>query len=147
MKRARNAAAVAYDPEMIRSLMVAGLTVTLSCLPLTAAAGAEPGDPPCTFTLSAPHVVRVSGTDMVAVTMTPADCNGGTPYQSVACVELQGGPGPQRCVQNNGLLTARAYYAPYQPGATYVATGRGCATTGNPPEPVCRPTGPLAATL
>lgn len=138
---------VAYDPKMIRSLMVAVFTVALSCLSVTAVADAEPADPPCTFTLSAPHVVQVSGTDMVAVTMTPADCNGGTPYQSVACVELQGSPGPQRCEQNNGLLTALAYYSPYQPGATYVATGRGCSTAGNPPEPVCRPWGPLAATL
>ncbi|MGE2722560.1 hypothetical protein [Mycolicibacterium celeriflavum] len=132
---------------MIRSLMVAVFTVTLSSLPLSAVAGAEPADPPCNFTLSAPHVVQVSGTDMVAVTMTPKDCTGGTPYQSIACVELQGGPGPENCVQNNGLLTARAYYSPYHPGATYVATGRGCATVGNPPEPVCQPTGPLTATL
>ena len=127
--------------------MVAVLTVTLSCLSVAAVAGAEPADPPCTFTLSAPHVVQVSGTDMVAVTMTPTDCTGGTPYQAVACVEIQGSPGPQQCVQNNGLLTARAYYSPYQPGATYVATGRGCATSGNPPEPVCLPSGPLTATL
>lgn len=127
--------------------MVAVCTVALSCLSVTAAAGADPGDPPCSFTLSAPHVVQVSGTDMVAVTMSPSHCNGGTPYQSVACVELQGGPAPQRCVQNNGLLPARAYYSPYQPGATYVATGRGCATAGNPPQPSCQPTGPFTATL
>ncbi|KUI22676.1 hypothetical protein AU193_20530 [Mycobacterium sp. GA-1285] len=132
---------------MIRSLMVAVFTVALSCASLSASASADPGDPPCWFTLSAPHVVQVSGTDMVTVTMSPADCDGGTPYQSIACVVLQGSSGPERCVQNNGLLTARAYYSPYQPGATYVATGRGCATAGNPPEPVCQPSGPLTATL
>ncbi len=146
-KCGHNRATVAYDPEMIRSLMVTVFAVTLSFLSVPVVADAEPADPPCTFTLSAPHVVQVSGTDMVAVTMSPSGCDGGTPYQSIACVELQGNTGPENCVQNNGLLTARAYYSPYQPGATYVATGRGCSTSGNPPEPVCEPSGPLAATL
>ncbi|KUI43659.1 hypothetical protein AU197_23995 [Mycobacterium sp. IS-1590] len=132
---------------MIRSLMVAGFAVAVGCGSVTATASADPGDPPCSFTLSAPHVVQVSGTDMVAVTMSPSGCDGGTPYQSIACVELQGNAGPENCVQNNGLLTARAYYSPYQPGATYVAMGRGCSTSGNPPEPVCESSGPLTATL
>ncbi len=146
-KGARARVALAYDPEMIRSLMVGVFTVALSCASVTATAAADPDEPPCSFTLSAPHVVHVSGTDMVAVTMSPSNCDGGTPYQSIACVELQGNAGPENCVQNNGLLTARAYYSPYQPGATYVATGRGCSTSGNPPEPVCEPSGPLTATL
>ncbi|KUH93319.1 hypothetical protein [Mycobacterium sp. IS-3022] len=132
---------------MIRPLMVSGLTVALSCLPITAAAGADPQTPPCTYTLSPPHVVQVSGTEMVAVTMSPAGCDGAIPYQSIACVQLQGGQGPGRCEQNNGLLPARVYFSPHQPGATYVATGRGCSTTGNPPQPVCAPAGPLTATL
>lgn len=136
---------------MPRSLRVAVFTVALSCLSITASAGADPNadssGPPCSFTLSPPHVVQVSGTDMVSVTMSPAHCNGGTAYQSIACVELQGSQGPGRCAQNNGLLTARVYYSPYQPGATYVATGRGCASKGNPPQPFCAPTGPLTATL
>ncbi|OBI74772.1 hypothetical protein [Mycobacterium sp. E740] len=131
---------------MIRSLMVAVFTVTLSCLSISAVANADPA-PPCSYTLSPPHVVQVSGTDLVAVTVSPAGCNGATPYQSVACVQLQGSPGPGRCKQNNGLLAAQVYFAPHQPGATYVATGRGCATTGNPPQPVCQPVGPLTATL
>ena len=32
-------------------------------------------------------------------------------------------------------------------GATYIATGRGCASTGNPPTPICQPAGPYTATL
>ncbi|RAV11616.1 hypothetical protein DQP55_13360 [Mycolicibacterium sp. GF69] len=136
---------------MTRSLMVAFFAVALSCLSLTASASADPntapGDQPCNFTLSTPHVVQVSGTDMVSVTMAPAACDGGTPYQSIACIQVQGSPGPGRCTQNNGPLMARVYYSPYQPGTTYVATGKGCASKGNPPQPFCAPTGPLTATL
>jgi hypothetical protein len=136
---------------MTRSLWVAVFTAALSCLSITASAAADPdadpSDMPCSFTLSAPHVVQVSGTDMVAVTMEPTSCDGGTPYQSIACIQVQGNQGSGRCKQNNGLLMARVYYSPYQPGATYVATGRGCASKGNPPQPFCAPTGPLTATL
>lgn len=45
------------------------------------------------------------------------------------------------------LLPARVYFSPHQPGATYVATGRGYSTTGNPPQPVCEPVGAVTATL
>ena len=112
-----------------------------------AVANAEPAEPACDYRMSAPHVVAVSGTDMVSVTVGPAGCDGATPYQSVACVQLQGGSGPGECAQSNGVLTARVYLSPYRPGATYVATGRGCASKGNPPQSVCLPTGPVSATL
>ena len=68
-------------------------------------------------------------------------------YLTVACVQLQGSDGPGQCQQQNGILTAQVFYQPYRPGATYIATGRGCANTGNPPQPVCQPLGPLTATL
>lgn len=132
---------------MMRSLAVATAAVTVIWAPVTAIAGAAPDANACTYTLSPPHVVQVSGTDMVTATMSPSDCDGATPYQSVACVQVQGGQGPGKCVQNNGLLTAQVYFSPYRPGATYIATGKGCATKGNPPQPICEPTGPLTATL
>ncbi|WP_083410687.1 hypothetical protein [Mycolicibacterium rutilum] len=131
---------------MLRVTMAAALVVgAMAMFPSTAAA--QPETAPCDYNLSAPHVVRVGSTDMVAVTMAPAGCDGATPYMSVACVQLEGSPGPGRCRQNNGPLTAVVYYSPYQPGATYVATGRGCATKGNPPQPFCGTTGPVTATL
>ena len=71
----------------------------------------------------------------------------GSSRSTVACVQLQGSDGPGQCAQQNGILTAQVFYQPYRPGATYVATGRGCANTGNPPQPVCQPVGPLTATL
>lgn len=135
---------------MMRSLRVLTVAVTLpfaGTAGVAGVAGAEPTAPPCAYTLSPPHVVAVSGTDMVTASISPAGCNQSNPYLSVACIQLQGSEGPGICEQNNGPLTAQVFYAPYQPGATYVATGRGCASTGNPPQPVCQPVGPFTATL
>ncbi|MEO3759368.1 hypothetical protein ABGB19_13900 [Mycobacterium sp. B14F4] len=132
---------------MIRSLAVSVAAVALALAPVSAVASAQPDASACDYTLSPPHVVSVSGTDMVAVTMSPAACDSAIPFMSVACVQLQGAQGPGKCIQNNGTLSARAYLSPYRPGGTYVATGTGCASTGNPPQPVCQSAGPLSATL
>ena len=131
---------------MLRSLTVSVAALAAAWAPVTAVASAEPAVSACDYRLSLPHVVAVSGTDMVTVTMAPAACDRATPHQSVACVQLQGGSGPGKCAQSNGPLTAQVFLSPYRPGATYVATGRGCATKGNPPQSVCRPVGPLTAT-
>jgi hypothetical protein len=132
---------------MIRSLLVPAVAVALACAPVSAVAGAESDAAPCAYRLSAPAVVTVSGTEMVTVTVAPGACDGATPYQSVACVQVQGNPGPGKCEQGNGTLMAQVYLSPYRPGATYVATGRGCASKGNPPQSFCTTTGPLTATL
>jgi hypothetical protein len=122
---------------MIRSPMVLVAAVTLALAGTAAVvAQAEPAPPPCAYTLSPPHVVQLSGTNVVTATLSPA-----------ACMQLQGSDGPGQCMQQNGILTAQVFYQPYRPGATYVSTGRGCADTGNPPQPVCQPIGPLTATL
>jgi hypothetical protein len=130
---------------MIRSLT---LLVAAATLPLagTAVAVAEP-PPTCTYNLSPPQVVDVSGTNMVTATISPGACERSNVYLSVVCLQMQGSPGPPRCEENSGVLPAQVFYAPHQPGATYVSTGRGCASTGNPPQPVCTPVGPLTATV
>ena len=134
-----------YDPGMIRSLtfLIAAATLPLAS---TAIAVAEP-PPTCTYNLSPPQVVDVSGTRMVTATISPGACERSNVYLSVACLQMQGSPGPPKCQSSNGVLPAQVFYAPYQPGATYVSTGRGCANTGNPPQPVCTPVGPLTATV
>ncbi len=136
---------------MIRSLT---LTIAAATLPMaasiavsTAVATAEPVPSPCSYTLSPPQVVEVSGTPMVTATLSPAACDRSQVSLSVACVQEEGSQGPGKCEQNNGVLTAQVYWAPYRPGATYVSTGRGCANTGNPPQPICEPIGPITATL
>lgn len=131
---------------MIRSLSLLA-AVALPFAGTQGVAGAEPTPPPCTYALSPPQVVQVSGTSMVTATLSPAACDRSNVYLSVACIQLQGSDGPGRCEQNNGILTVKVYYAPYRAGATYVSTGRGCALTGNPPQPVCQPVGPFSARL
>lgn len=121
--------------------------VVLTLAGSAAMARAEPSPPPCSYRLSPPQVVQLSGTNAVTATLSPAACDRSVAYLTVACVQLQGSDGPGQSQQQNGILTAQVFYQPYRPGATYIATGRGCANTGNPPQPVCRPMGPLTATL
>jgi hypothetical protein len=127
--------------------MVLSAAVALAFGGTAAEASASPSPPPCSYTLSPPQVVQLSGTNVVTATLSPAGCDRSTPYLSVACVQMQGSDGPGQCAQGQGILPAQVYYQPYRPRATYVSTGRGCANTGNPPQPVCQPTGPLTATL
>ncbi len=99
-----------------------------------AVAAAEPEPTGCTYSLTAPSVVNVAGVDMVT-------------FQTVACIAMDGESSPGRCAQGSGIVPAQVFFQPYRPGATYTATGRGCAATGNPPQKVCSENGPLTATL
>lgn len=132
---------------MTRSLTP--IIAAVALLPLAATSGVATAEPtsPCDYTLSPPQVVQLSGTSVVTATFQPAGCDRSNVILGVACLQRQGSPGPGRCEQNSGPLVAQVYYAPYEPGATYIATGRGCATTGNPPQSFCSSVGPLTATL
>jgi hypothetical protein len=133
---------------MIRSLMVLATAVGLTLVGPAGLAGAEPSSPQaCAYTLSPPQVVQVSGTDVVTATLTPAACNRSQAYLLVACIQLEGSDGPGQCAQSGGTVPVQVYYQPYRPGAVYISTGRGCASTGNPPTPVCLAAGPYTATL
>ncbi len=134
-----------YDPSMVRSLT---LVIAAALLPVAGTAAVAVAEPPptCTYNLTPPQVVDVSGTNMVTATISPGACERSNTYLSVACIQMQGSPGPPKCQENNGVLPAQVFYSPYEPGATYVSTGRGCANTGNPPQPVCTPVGPFALT-
>ncbi len=127
--------------------MTLSAAAVLALAGITPVAGASPNPPSCAYTLSPPEVVQLSGTNVVKATLAPAACDRSNSYLLVACVQLQGSDGPGQCAQGEGFLPAQVYYQPYRPGATYISTGRGCATTGNPPQPICQPTGPLTATL
>jgi hypothetical protein len=131
---------------MIRSLT---LLIAAATLPLAATAAVAAAEPPptCNYNLTPPQVVDVSGTRMVTATIQPGACERSNVYLSVACLQMQGSPEAPKCQENNGVLPAQVFYAPYQPGATYVSTGRGCANTGNPPQPVCTPVGPFSTTV
>jgi hypothetical protein len=139
---------VTYHPRMVRRLLIASAVVVLGGAGLPVSAHAETGAPPCAFTLSPPHVVQVSGVNMVTATINPGACTvAAEPTLSVACVQMQGSSSTEQCDTTEGPGTAQVYYSPYRSGATYTSTGRGCASTGNPPQSLCQTTGPLTATL
>lgn len=131
----------------MRSLMVLFAAAALALTGTTAVASAEPSPAPCSYRLSPPQIGQLGGASVVTATLSVAGCDQSVAYLTVACVQMQGSDGPGQCAQQNGILTAQVFYQPYRPGATYTATGRGCANTGNPPQPVCETMGPLTATL
>ena len=129
------------------------IVLITSVLPLSGVgtaglAAAEP-PPPCSFTLSAPQVVHHDGVDVVTVTVAPADCGPpAAPYVSVACVQPADAGAPMQCAQGRGDQPAQVYVAPFVPGVTYTATGRGCGSwIGTDPAPRCQQLGPLTAAL
>jgi hypothetical protein len=139
---------VIYDLGMSRLAAFATIAVAVGAglLPI-APAHADPAQSACDFGLTTPAVVDVSGTRMVTVTVTPAGCAvAAAPTLSVACLQVQGSQTAEQCAQKEGPSTAQVY-APYRPGATYVATGRGCSSVGNPPTSVCVTKGPLTTAL
>lgn len=128
------------------SRALAAVLLALAVVTGPVPAYAEPETPPCRFRLTPPEVVEVSGRQMVTATVDPAGCTvAAEPTMSVACVQMQGDQNAAQCAQQEGPGTARVYFAPYRPGATYISTGRGCANVGNPPRSVCQTTGPLTA--
>ncbi|MGB3233431.1 MAG: hypothetical protein WBB57_22500 [Mycobacterium sp.] len=130
---------------MIRTFAVVAATTLV--FGSTAVAGAQPAPSACNYELTAPTVVNVSGTDMVTATVSPRACDGAVTFQTVACIQMQGSDTAGQCVQGKGILPAQVYFQPYRPGATYTATGRGCAAKGNPPQTYCHESGPITATL
>jgi hypothetical protein len=139
---------VTYHPRMVRRPLVIATLALLALAGVPAVVShAETEAPPCAFTLSPPHVVQVSGRDMVTATVDPAACVDASVTSSSACVQMQGSSSAEQCDVTPGPRMAQVYYAPYRPGSVYTATGRGCASTGNPPSSICQTVGPLTATL
>ena len=139
-----------YHPGMNRALVVFGVasTVLLGGIAGASGAQAEPAPPGtlCSFNLSPPERVQVSGADMVTATLTPAGCAGAfRPYISMVCV--QGADSAPQCTQARETDTAQVY-TPYRPGATYTSSGRGLGTLFNDmTEPNWQLLGPFTAVL
>lgn len=126
-------------------------------VPLTALTGllgvgsayAQPLQPACGYTLSPPQVVNSGGVSKVTATVSFVAC--GAPFQpaySVACVHVAGQDSQGLCTQGRGPGAAQVFFEPYQPGATYIASGRGCGKVFQDAlEPNCQMLGPINATL
>jgi hypothetical protein len=136
---------------MIRSILVfwATFAAVLGGVGVAPVASAEP-PPPCAFTLSPPEVVQVDGVSMVTASVVIGNCvvPPAGPTLSVACMQLQAANAPTQCAQAHGTDAAQVFYGPYQPGATYISTGRGCPSwLGQSTAPLCQLLGPQTATL
>ncbi|KUI37413.1 hypothetical protein AU195_24440 [Mycobacterium sp. IS-1496] len=132
---------------MIRACLVLSAAATLTVAG-AAVAHAQPV-PPCTYTLSTPVVVDNAGAAAVTATVAPAECDWpAEPGFSVACLQLSGTASPTTCMQARGRDNAQVLFAPYVPGSSYTATGRGCGKwVGQPPAHLCQQLGPVSATL
>ena len=130
---------------MVRGLALAAVTLA-GALGAAGTAVADPGGGAlCNFTLSDPQVVTVSGTQMVTATVTPAACTGVKPISSQVCISTPTRAG--RCTELSGFDEAHVYFAPYEPGTSYTAKGRGCSAQTRPPAAVCTSLGPRTVTL
>lgn len=118
-----------------------------ACLTAAGSATAAPDQPGCTYTLSRPSVTQVSGVPMVTAAVAAAACNRSNSTLQVACLELRGAGTAPLCVSSEGPVAAQVFFSPYRPGATYVASGRGCAAAGSPTVSVCNAVGPVTVTL
>ena len=113
---------------------------------------ASPSDDPeagqCAFVLTSAKVVNISGVNFATATVQPGPCTmHASPNLSTVCLSLEGDSSSGQCASKNGGDPAVVYYA-YRPGATYVVTGQGCASTFNtPPYTICQNLGPSRVTL
>jgi hypothetical protein len=135
---------------MNRVLVVSCAATALTLSAVAGAGGALAFPPPpgtlCSYTLSPPEVVQVSGQDLVTATMTPDGCAGAfRPHITVVCV--QGAGAANQCSQAREGDVAQVF-APYRAGVTYTSTGRGLGTLFNDmSEPNWQLVGPLTAVL
>ena len=142
-----------YSGIRLKSLtaLSAGLLLTFTAACPAGVAHASPSDDDgtgqCTFVLSQPKVVQISGLSLVSATMRPGPCTiHATPNLSVVCLSATGSGTQGECASKNGQEPAEVRY-PYQPGTTYVVRGQGCASTFVPPYTLCQDFGPTQITL
>jgi hypothetical protein len=137
-------------PKSLTALS-AGLLFTFTAACPAGIAHASPSDDEgsgqCTFVLSQPKVVQISGLSLVSATMRPGPCTiHATPNLSVVCLSVVGSGTQGECASKNGQDPAEVRY-PYQPGATYVLRGQGCASTFVAPYTLCQDFPPTQITL
>jgi hypothetical protein len=151
--RTKRAVGQGYSGMLLRSLTASltGLSMAYFAAHPAGIAHASPSDDDgtgqCTFVLSQPKVVQISGLSLVSATMRPGPCTiHATPNLSVVCLSVVGSGTQGECASKNGQDPAEVRY-PYQPGATYVLRGQGCASTFVPPYTLCQDFGPTQITL
>jgi hypothetical protein len=107
----------------------------------------DDGNGQCSFILTQPKVMQISGLSLVVATLRPGSCTlHANPNSSVVCLSVAGSGSQGECASKNGADPAEVRY-PYQPGSTYVVRGQGCASTFEPPYSLCQDFGPSQTTL
>lgn len=115
------------------------LAMALSGVCCASISSASPDDSSgrCTFGITPPTVVPVSGVSYVLATLRPGPCTlEAIPMKSTVCLSIQGDDSGGQCAYGPGSETAELYVA-YRPGATYVEKGQGCAGLVVPPYTLC----------
>jgi hypothetical protein len=144
-----------YYPGIVpRSMAVltAGLLITFTAVSPAGVAQASPpsgddGTGECSFILTPPKVMQISGMSLVVATLRPGPCTmHANPNSSVVCLSVAGSGSQGECASKNGADPAEVRY-PYQPGSTYVLKATGCAGTFEPPYNICQDYGPSQYTL
>jgi hypothetical protein len=143
-----------YHSGMLRSSLTAlwaGLSMAFIAVYPPGVSDASPsgddGTGQCSFILTPPKVVQVSGLSLVSATLRPGPCTiHAQPNSLVVCLSVAGGGSQGECGSKNGQEPAEVRY-PYQPGSTYVVRAQGCASTFEPPYTLCQDFGPLQTTL
>jgi hypothetical protein len=101
----------------------------------------------CSFILTPPKVMQISGLSLVVATLGPGPCTmHANPNSSVVCLSVAGSGSQGECASKNGADPAEVRF-PYQPGLTYVVKGQGCASTFVPPYTLCQDYGPSRFTF
>lgn len=138
-----------YDPGMSRVVNLVSVALLMAATAVAGAGFAHGHPPPCAYTLSPPQVVQADGVSRVTATVTLNGCAGAfRPALSVACVHVDGPDTQGQCTQARGPAAAQVFFEPYQPGATYRSSGRGCGTLFDDMlGPECQLLGPINATL
>ena len=130
--------------------MVVALTAAIGLDMATAHAAPPPDQGPaasCSFKLTTPSVVNVSGLDMVTAIMSPGECTGLIQLNSfTVCVEMLGSGTPQ-CKFTPVYDAVQVFFAPYRSGAAYASTARVCGNVFPSAEQSCSSQGPYSKTL
>lgn len=151
-----------HDAKGLRVLSVVPMMLITSIIAVGPAgvanaapqAGADAGS--CSWVLTPPQVVQVSGASMVLATVKAGPCTmDAVPNDSVVCLSIKGEDSQGQCGHRAGSYPA-LIYRPYRPGATYIVTGQGCAdvfedpvthSTTGPVKKLCQAIGPTEFTL
>jgi hypothetical protein len=133
------------------TVLWAGLSMAFVAVYPVGVSHAEPsggdGTGQCSFILTPPKVMQISGLSLVVATLRPGPCTiEANPNSSVVCLSVAGAGSQGECASKNGADPAEVRY-PYQPGSTYVVRGQGCASTFEPPYTLCQDFGPSQITL